>query len=160
MQIEPVSGAILRYDKKFVREAFGVPDIINLTLQVGGQVGVSLFSAWLYDKLKDRASKLKVKDNYVPIDKKEIDQAFTVAVRETVGASVNVAQNPPTSERDIVYELARKYATEVLRNDLAPVLFHLGQDDWKAILGEQLPGGNQRSVTLRINPKTRSVQRT
>jgi hypothetical protein len=73
-------GITLRLDRQTLFEAIGTPDIITFTVSIGKDIAVGVFSAWLYDKLKNRASKLKVKDTEVPIDKKAIDQAFTVAV--------------------------------------------------------------------------------
>ena len=72
----------LRLDRQQLFESVGAPDIISFTVSIGKDIAVGVFSAWLYDKLKSRASKLKVKNNDVPIDKKAIDQAFTVTVSD------------------------------------------------------------------------------
>ncbi len=78
MQKEISAGATLRWDSTYIREAFGVPDIISLTLQFGRDVAVGLFSAWLYDKLKGRSAKLEIGNQQVPIDKEAIEERLKV----------------------------------------------------------------------------------
>ena len=75
MQKEVSAGVVLRWDSTFIREAFGVPDIISLTLQLGRDVAVGVFSAWLYDKLKRQPpSKLEIGNKQIPVDKKAIEE--------------------------------------------------------------------------------------
>lgn len=77
LQIEPTDGAVLRYESTFIREAVGIPDIITLTLQLGKDVAVGVFSAWLYDKLKERTSKLQIAGKETPVEKDAIERALS-----------------------------------------------------------------------------------
>jgi hypothetical protein len=76
MQIELPSGAVLQYNKTAFRKAAGLPEVVSLTLRFGEDVATSLVAAWLYDKLKDRASKLKMAEKSVEIEKKAIERVL------------------------------------------------------------------------------------
>jgi hypothetical protein len=94
MQTELPSGAVLRYDKTFIRKALGVPEIIYLTLQFGEEVAAGLVAAWLYDKLKDKTNSLKINNQQVPVEKKAIHQVLHGAADIKISANVSVRVIP------------------------------------------------------------------
>ena len=90
------SNITLRLDRQRLFESIGTPDIINLTLSIGKDIAVGVFSAWLYDKLKDRARNLKINGTAVGIDKSEINR--TIEAKITSTARIRQEENkPPTS---------------------------------------------------------------
>lgn len=56
--------------------AFTVPDVIEFTLAFAGSVGAGVLSAWLYDLVKNRVSKLTVETEDVGISLAEIHAAL------------------------------------------------------------------------------------
>jgi len=59
--------------------AAGAPETIELILTLGGGVAVNLVAMWIYDKIKGRASHLRIKETEVKINKGEIE---SIIVRE------------------------------------------------------------------------------
>lgn len=57
------------------------PEIITFAVTIGTSVGVNLFSSWLYDKIKERASSLRINNQVVPISKTEIQVAIQYHIR-------------------------------------------------------------------------------
>ena len=66
------NGVSLEYKGTEIRLGVGFPDIILLVLDIASSVAVGLFVSWLYDKLKNRATKIKINEIEVEIDKEEI----------------------------------------------------------------------------------------
>lgn len=60
-----------------IRKAFGVPQVVNILIEYGETVALSVASGvaatWLYDKLKNRdVVKLEIEGKEVEVDKEEI----------------------------------------------------------------------------------------
>ena len=64
-------------------ESIGTPDIINLTVSIGRDTAINLFSTWLYDKLKGKASKLKINGTAIEIGEKEINKTIEAKITST-----------------------------------------------------------------------------
>ncbi len=126
MQTELSAGAVLRYDSTFIRKAYGVPDIISLPLQLGRDVAVGILSAWLYDKLKGRASKLKIGERQVSLDKKEIQLALQVAVGAKIGASAQVSAGAPPQEKKFVRDIELAKLQAKITNEQAKYYMLMG----------------------------------
>ena len=77
------SGATLRLNSHLIREAFGVPEILQLTLSIGKDVAIEVFAAWLYDKLKGRAIKLEIDQTEIQIDKGEIKKIIIKKIKQS-----------------------------------------------------------------------------
>jgi len=81
--IESVAPDVtLRLDSHIIREAFGFPEILQLTLPIGKDIAVGVFSAWLYDKLKGRATKLQINGTEVPIGRGKITRGLTEKMKK------------------------------------------------------------------------------
>ena len=69
----PIPGnAKLKYSGEDVCKAAGMSRIVYLSLIFSGNVAASLVAAWLYDKLKGKASKITIDRTEVRLDKGEI----------------------------------------------------------------------------------------
>lgn len=62
----------LEYETSIMRLSVSAPQTINLVLEILKDVGIGVFSAWLYDKLKGSDSKLRINGKAIKIDKEEI----------------------------------------------------------------------------------------
>lgn len=67
-----LADVTLRLDSHIVREAFGSQEILQFTLSISRDNAVAIFSAWLYDKLQGRATKLEISRIDVKVDKEEM----------------------------------------------------------------------------------------
>lgn len=65
-----VPDVTLRLDQYILNETVGFP--IIFTLLIGGTARMSVVSAWLYDRLNGRATKLEIGQTEVRIDEEEI----------------------------------------------------------------------------------------
>ncbi len=70
-------GARLELGTVYFRKGFGFPETIHAMLAVGRDVGIGLASAWLYDKLKGRATSVRINRIEVRLDKGEIERVIT-----------------------------------------------------------------------------------
>ncbi len=64
----PPGGGILTLERLYFRKAAGVPGTLYLVLTVGSSVGASLFANWLYDKIKGRASQVRIDRTEVELE--------------------------------------------------------------------------------------------
>jgi hypothetical protein len=63
----------LEYQGTLIQLAEGIPDVIRLSLEIiGGTAGIIKFADWLYNKIKNKASKLIIDRTVIKIDKGEI----------------------------------------------------------------------------------------
>jgi hypothetical protein len=81
-KVSVVKDIELEYRGTLIRLAEGFPDIIRLVLIAGGTIGINIFSQWLYDKIKGRASKLKIDTTVVEIDKGEITRILRQKIKK------------------------------------------------------------------------------
>ena len=65
-------GSTVAYKGTLERKAIDFPAIIHAVGHVATDVGISLFSSWLYDKIKGRATKLKINRQEVEITPERI----------------------------------------------------------------------------------------
>ena len=70
-------GARLELGTVSFRKGLGFPETIHAVLAVGRDVGIGLVSAWLYDKLKGRATSVRINRVEVRLDKGEIERVVT-----------------------------------------------------------------------------------
>jgi hypothetical protein len=52
--VEVPGGATVEYRGSIVRKSFGIPEILQLVVDVAKGVEVGLLAAWLYDKVKGK----------------------------------------------------------------------------------------------------------
>lgn len=81
-EITPVDGVKLKYKDTLVVRAIYLPPVIHLILGIAKDVGVGLFSAWLYDKLRGKDAKLKIDDEEVEIDISKIEEKIRVKLKK------------------------------------------------------------------------------
>lgn len=65
-------GAVLIFRGLEMQKALDFPETIELALSFGSGVASSLVASWLYDKIRGRASKLRIERTEVQIDEGEI----------------------------------------------------------------------------------------
>lgn len=73
----------VRWDSTYIRKALGLPEIIRLTLKIGSDIAIGVAAAWLYDKLKGKATKLEIERTEVQIDKGEITRILTEKAKKS-----------------------------------------------------------------------------
>lgn len=74
-QVTVADGATLTLQNINRRRSLGaMPEIITLGLSLSTSVATNLVSTWLYEKLKGRASGLRVDRKKIPIDSEEIEK--------------------------------------------------------------------------------------
>lgn len=66
-------GAKLTLGPLVKRYAVGVPETIEAVLTFGSGVASGLVASWLYDKIKGRATRLRIDETEVEINKGEIE---------------------------------------------------------------------------------------
>jgi hypothetical protein len=47
-------GASIEYEGSFIQKSLGIPEILQFIVDASVTVDLSLFAAWLYDKVKDK----------------------------------------------------------------------------------------------------------
>lgn len=52
--VDVPGGAKVVFQGAIVRKSFGIPEILQFIVDASVNVEIGLFSAWLYDKVKDR----------------------------------------------------------------------------------------------------------
>lgn len=52
--INAPGGVTLRYQGSLARKAMGIPEVLQFLVDASVNIDLALFSAWLYDKLKDK----------------------------------------------------------------------------------------------------------
>ena len=52
--VEVPGGATVTFRGAIVRKSFGIPEILQFVVDTAVNVELGLFSAWLYDKVKDK----------------------------------------------------------------------------------------------------------
>src|SRR5690348_827031 len=68
MTMTTPGNATLVLGEMYGWKSVGAHEVITLVLRAGGDVGVGLLSAWLYDKLKGRAKSLRINRRVVEIE--------------------------------------------------------------------------------------------
>ena len=80
---EVPGGAKLTFHGLLVRKAFGIPETIEAILTFGGGVASGLVASWLYEKIKGRATSLRIDEIEVRIDKGEIERIIRRTIEKT-----------------------------------------------------------------------------
>ncbi len=62
----------IEYKDTFIRKAFGIPETITFILSFGSGVGAGLIANWIYDKIKNRATSIRINRKVTIIDKDHI----------------------------------------------------------------------------------------
>jgi len=80
-------GVSIRAEGTDIRRAYGLPEIVNVTIFIAEHVAlpiaVGILSRYLYDKLKDkRETKIRINYVYVEINAEKIEQAILNIVQE------------------------------------------------------------------------------
>jgi len=75
-------GAELTYQHIYQKRGLDFPAIISLTLDIGEGVAIGVIVAWLYDKIKGKASKLTIDRTEVHIDAGEIKKVITEKIEK------------------------------------------------------------------------------
>ena len=70
----PVDGIRIKYNGTLFKAALHFPETINLILDIAKNVGIGLFTAWLYDKLKGKNVKLRIDGEDVNLSPEEIER--------------------------------------------------------------------------------------
>jgi hypothetical protein len=83
MTTEVVPDVTLQLDQYILREAVRFPLIFQFTLSIGEGIRMSAVSAWLYDKLNGRATKLEIGQTEVQIDKEEITRLLNEKINRS-----------------------------------------------------------------------------
>ncbi len=65
-------GVELVYEGSIIRKSFGIPEIVQLSLMMGGNIASGVIAAWLYDRLKDREVALEIGGEEVEVDEESI----------------------------------------------------------------------------------------
>jgi len=73
-EIIPVEGVKVTYDGTLERGVLEFSKVIYLMVDIAKEISIGVFSAWLYDKLKGKNVKLKIKDEEVEINKSKIEE--------------------------------------------------------------------------------------
>ena len=80
-------GISIRWDGTEFKKAVGFPDIIHISLILARDVvlpiALGVLSNWLYDKIKGKATKIKVNGVEVQIDKDEIKRILNEKIEKT-----------------------------------------------------------------------------
>ena len=82
---EPISideNIKVEYQGTFMRNIADVPHTHHLILDIALPIATGLISTWLYDKIKERAVKLKINRTEVEISKGEITRIITETIEE------------------------------------------------------------------------------
>jgi hypothetical protein len=53
-------GATVTCGQMMMRKAFGVPEALQFVIETSKDVEIALLGAWLYDKVKDRTSRITI----------------------------------------------------------------------------------------------------
>jgi len=96
-QIAMVPGDVaLHYDCEIVQFAVDVPNVIRIVAAFGGQVALNMFSSWLYDKIKGRATTIRINRRTI-----QIGEAKSVSVN---GIDIEDAKNVRIIEETLKME--------------------------------------------------------
>jgi len=76
MERQIALNLIMRSEGGMFAAAEGSPEIIYLAFEIGKDVAIGVLAAWLYDKLKGRAEKLRIEGIDVQIDEGEIKRVL------------------------------------------------------------------------------------
>jgi len=82
-------GAELRYDNIFIRDAMGIPEIMNFTItvapNVAGGVIAGIIANWIYDKLKGKnVERIMIDRKEVQIEKGEITKVISEKIEREI----------------------------------------------------------------------------
>lgn len=69
-------GGALVFEGAVIRKAVGIPETLEFLFNCGKDVAVGLFSAWLYDRLRGRAVRLRVNRIEVELDGEAIKRVL------------------------------------------------------------------------------------
>ncbi len=73
-KVEIPGKAILTFDGLSGKKSFGFPQTLEFLLTFTTGVSTGIVANWLYDKIKDRASKIRIDRTEVEISKGEIER--------------------------------------------------------------------------------------
>ena len=82
--VEVPGGAKLAYQSTYVRKAFGIPEILEFIVDASITIDIGLFSAWLYEKVKDKAVEKIV------IRRKEVIEITEGNIRKVLEEDINI----------------------------------------------------------------------
>ncbi|NKE36340.1 hypothetical protein GWG54_11020 [Natronococcus sp. JC468] len=60
------------YEGTKIQKSFGVSDIIQFSLMMGGNIASGVIATWLYNQLKDREVALEIEGEEVEVDEESI----------------------------------------------------------------------------------------
>ena len=67
----------------FMRLSEGAPETIKFVLEIsGGITSITMFAAWLYDKIKNKALKLRIDRTEIDINEGEITRIITEKIEK------------------------------------------------------------------------------
>lgn len=75
-------GSVLAWQPGILRKGHGFPQVIRFVLTVGRDVGIGVLGNYIYGKLRDRATKLRVDREEIQIEEGEIVRIITEHIEE------------------------------------------------------------------------------
>jgi len=73
----------IRYEGTLLRKALDFPRIISITLEIGSALAVGIAANWLYDRLRGRATKIRIERTEVRLERGEIKRILTERIEKT-----------------------------------------------------------------------------
>lgn len=67
-------GITLQYRSQYSCDSVDIPTWIIIGVEIGKDIAIAILSSYLYDKLKERKSKLLINGKEAKIDEKEIEK--------------------------------------------------------------------------------------
>ena len=84
--VEAPGGVNVEYQGTYVRKAIGIPEILEFVVDASVTIDLGLFSAWLYDKVKDKPVERIV------IRRKEITVITEDNIRKALEEEINITK--------------------------------------------------------------------
>lgn len=81
-KVEVPGNAILTLNNIIVRKAFGVPTTLEFIVTFTGGVSAGIVANWLYEKIKGRASKIRIERTELQIKKGEIERIIVEKIKK------------------------------------------------------------------------------
>lgn len=75
-QVNAPGGATLTFEGLVERRALDIPSVLQFVVDCSVNVELGLLAAWLYDKVKGRASRVRINRVEVEIDEGEIKRVL------------------------------------------------------------------------------------
>ncbi len=70
-------GATLTFGGLVERRALGVPEVLEFIVNCSVDIEISLLAAWLYEKVRGRATRLRINRVEIQIEEGEIKRVFS-----------------------------------------------------------------------------------